>query len=199
MKKLISVAFLAINILAFSQYKEDSIQFEKISTEILTQGKAYTDLKDLSKNIGHRLSGSESYEKSVQWAAKKLKEAGADKVWLQEVMVPVWVRGKESLQFKTATGKWQKIKMLSLGNSEGTKGKDLDAEIIMVKSFEEFEKLSPDQVKGKAVFFNYQFKQKFVKTFHAYGDAAGYRVKAASLTAKRWKICHCSFTFIGIG
>lgn len=185
MKKWISVAFLAINIVAFSQYKEDSIQFEKISTEILTQGKAYTDLKDLSKNIGHRLSGSESYEKSVQWAVKKLKEAGADKVWLQDVMVPVWVRGKESLQFKTPSGKWQKIKMLSLGNSEGTKGKDLDAEIIMVKSFEEFEKLSPDQVKGKAVFFNYQFKQKFVKTFHAYGDAAGYRVKAASLTAKK--------------
>ena len=185
MKKIIGTSLLFLGMAAFGQSKEDSIQFSKISNEILNNGKSYTELRDLTQNIGHRLSGSEAYEKSVKWAEQKLREAGADKVWLQEVMIPVWTRGKESLQIKTADGKWKNLKMLSLGNSEGTGGKDVTGEIIVVKSMEEYNKLSPDQVKDKIVFFNYPFSQSFVETFRGYGDAAKYRVTAASLTAKK--------------
>lgn len=185
MKKIIGTSLLFLGMAVFGQSKEDSIQFSKISTEILNNGKGYTDLRDLSKNIGHRLSGSDAYEKAVKWAEQKLRDAGADKVWLQEVMVPVWTRGKESLQIKMADGKWKNLKMLSLGNSEGTAGKDVSGEIIIVKSMEEYDKLSADQVKDKIVFFNYPFSQSFVETFRGYGDAAKYRVTAASLTAKK--------------
>ena len=185
MKKILGTSLLLLGMTVFGQAKEDSIQFAKISTEILNNGKGYTELRDLTKNIGHRLSGSESYEKAVKWAEQKLRDAGADKVWLQEVMVPVWVRGKESLQIQTSGGKWKNLKMLSLGNSEGTGGKDVSGEIIMVKSMEEYEKLSPEQVKDKIVFFNYPFSQSYVETFRGYSDAAKYRVNAASLTAKK--------------
>ena len=184
MKKLLILPLFLGGIL-FAQTKEDSIQFRKISSHILTKGESYNDLRDLTKNIGHRLSGSESYEKSVKWAEAKLKEAGADKVWLQEVMVPVWVRGEESLHIKTAKGKWQNIKMLSLGNSEGTGGKDLFGEILMVNSFEEFEKLSDAQVKDKIVFFNFVWRHDHVEPFKAYSEAAKYRVNAAAETAKK--------------
>lgn len=169
----------------FSQTSQDSIQFKKISDEIFTNGKSYEDLRYLTKKIGHRLSGSEAYEKSVEWAAKTLREAGADKVWLQEVMVPVWIRGKESLQIKTSNGKWQNLKMLSLGNSEGTKGKDVEAEIIFVKNKEEFDKLSESDVNGKIVFFNFPFNQKYVSTMYAYRDAGLYRRSSASWAAKK--------------
>jgi len=185
MKRIIGTSLLFLGMAAFGQSKEDSIQFSKISNEILNNGKSYSELKDLTQNIGHRLSGSEAYEKSVKWAEQKLRDAGADKVWLQEVMIPVWTRGKESLQIKTADGKWKSMKMLSLGNSEGTGGKDATGEIIMVKSMAEYDKLSADQVKDKIVFFNYPFSQSFVETFKSYGDAAKYRVTAASLTAKK--------------
>jgi hypothetical protein len=185
MKKIIGTSLLFLGMAAFGQSKEDSVQFSKISTEILNNGKGYTDLKDLTKNIGHRLSGSPAYEKSVKWAEQKLRDAGADKVWLQEVMVPVWTRGKESLQIKTSDGKWKNLKMLSLGNSEGTGGKDVSGEIIIVKSMEEYDRLPADQVKDKIVFFNYPFSQSFVETFRGYSDAAKYRVTAAALTAKK--------------
>lgn len=185
MKKTLATAIIFLSLNIFAQTKEDSLKFSKISTEILNKGKAYTELKDLTKNIGHRLSGSESYEKSVQWAAQKLRDAGADKVWLQEVMIPVWERGKESLHIKTSNGKWQKLKMLSLGNSEGTRGKDVSGEIIMVKSLEEYEKLPAEKIKDKIVFFNYPFNQSFVQTFFGYGEASVYRRTAASLTAKK--------------
>jgi hypothetical protein len=42
--------------------------------------------------------------------------------------------------------------MLSLGNSEGTGGKDVSGEIIMVKSLEEYDKLPAEKVKDKIVF-----------------------------------------------
>lgn len=185
MKKLLGTSLLLLSLAVFGQVKEDSIQFSKISTEILNNGKGYTELRDLTKNIGHRLSGSEAYEKSVKWAEQKLKDAGADKVWLQEVMIPVWERGKESLQIKASNGTWKSLKMLSLGNSEGTDGKDISGEIIMVKSMEEYEKLPAEKVKDKIIFFNYPFSQSFVETFRGYGDAAKYRTTAASLTAKK--------------
>ncbi len=185
MKKIVATSLLLIGMVAFGQTKDDSIQFRKISTEILNNGKGYTELRELTKNIGHRLSGSEAYEKSVKWAEQKLRDAGADKVWLQEVMIPVWVRGKESLHIQTGNGKWKNLKMLSLGNSEGTGGKDVSGEIIMVKSMEEYDKLPAEKVKDKIVFFNYAFSQSFIETFKAYGDAAKYRTTAASLTAKK--------------
>jgi hypothetical protein len=185
MKKILRTSLLLFGLAAFGQSKEDSIQFRKISTEILNNGKGYNELRELTKTIGHRLSGSEAYEKSVQWAAQKLRDAGADKVWLQDVMIPVWVRGKESLHIRTSAGNWKSIKMLSLGNSEGTGGKDVSGEIIMVKSLEEYDELPAEKVKDKIVFFNYSFDQGNVQTFISYRDASPYRRTTASLTAKK--------------
>ncbi|WP_345988917.1 M20/M25/M40 family metallo-hydrolase [Chryseobacterium sp. Chry.R1] len=185
MKKLIGTTLALLSIATYAQAQGDSIQFSKISTEILNNGKGYEELRDLTQNIGNRLSGSEAYEKSVQWAAKELRNAGADKVWLQEVMIPVWKRGKESLYIKAGSGKPQSLKMLSLGNSEGTGGKDVSGEIVMVKSLEEFEQLPAEKVKGKIVFFNHPFDQNYVQTFIAYRDAGAYRRSAAALTAKK--------------
>ena len=186
MKKIINLSVLTLGVAFVSgQTKEDSIQFNRISTEILNNGKGYNELKELTKNIGNRLSGSQAYEESVKWAAQKLKDAGADKVWLQEVMIPVWERGKESLHIKTSNGSWKSLKMLSLGNSEGTGGKDVSGEIIMVKSLEEYDRLPAEKVKDKIVFFNYPFNQGHVQTFIAYREAGAYRRTAASLTAKK--------------
>lgn len=182
---IIKILPLFLGGILFSQNAVDSIQFKNISDEILVNGTAYENLRDLTQNIGHRLSGSAAYEKSTDWAVQKLKEAGADKIWKEEVMVPVWERGKESLQIKEGDGKWRSLKMLSLGNSEGTKGKDVEAEIVFVKNKEDFDKLPDAAIKGKIIFFNYAFNQKFISTGQAYGDAGKYRRGAASWAGKR--------------
>jgi carboxypeptidase Q len=184
MKKIL-LTFLFLPLFLQAQLQKDSIQFKKISDEILVNSYAYESLKELTKGIGNRLSGSDNYTLAVAWAEKKLIEAGAEKVWLQEVKVPVWVRGKENLHIKIGNKSWQTVNFLSLGNSQGTNGKDVEAEVLMVNSLEEFEKLSPNQVKDKAVFFNYKFRQEFVETMDGYGDAAKYRVITASKVASK--------------
>ncbi|WBS75088.1 M20/M25/M40 family metallo-hydrolase [Elizabethkingia meningoseptica] len=184
MKKLMLIPLFASGFF-FSQQKDDSLAFAKISSQILNHGEAYEELRDLTKNIGHRLSGSDAYEKATKWAVIQLKNAGADKVWLQPVKVPVWKRGKESLYIKTGNGQWQSVNMLSLGNSEGTNGKDLIGDIILVKTIEEFNALPDNAVKGKIVFFNYPFRQDFIQTFEGYGDIGKYRSSTASMVAKK--------------
>ena len=169
---------------ASNLYAQDSLQFRKISDEIMLHGTCYENLRVLCKNVGHRISGSPEAAKAVAWGEKAMKEAGADKVWLQAADVPYWYRGKESLSLNMGSG-YKKVRALSLGNSQGTDGKTLEAPIIMVHDFDEFKALPESAVKGKIVFFNYRFRQDFVFTFMGYGDAVKYRWASPSIAAQK--------------
>src|SRR5690606_21813036 len=124
--------------------------------------------------------------KAIHWGVKALKHAGADSVWLQPVEVPYWVRGKESLKIKFPdSGVWEEIQMLSLGNSEGTKGKILEAPIILIEDFDALKTLTEKEVSGKIVFYNHRFPQELINTFEAYGKAGAYRWLGPSLAAAK--------------
>lgn len=160
--------------------------FRQISDEIMLNGECYEDLRVLCKKIGHRLSGSPEAAKAVLWGQKTLEDAGADKVWLQPVDVPHWIRGKEKLTFKFSNDNaYTEVPTLSLGNAVGTNGKTLEAPIIMANSFEEFEALSKDEVKGKIVFFNYRFRHDLLHPFEGYGDAGPYRWRGPSIASAK--------------
>lgn len=155
----------------------------------MLHGECYEDLRYLCKSIGHRLSGSPQAAKAVEWAQEVMIETGADKVWLQPVNVPHWIRGKESLKIRFEGEKeFHEVTMLSLGNSVGTDGTLLQAPIVMFNSFEEYNKATPADIKGKIVFFNYRFRQDILHPFEGYGDAGPYRWhgpnKASSKGAK---------------
>jgi carboxypeptidase Q len=163
--------------------QEDSLMIRRIADEILVNGKAYDNLRILCKTVGPRLAGSPGMLKAEAWGVKTLKEAGADKVWLQECMVPRWVRGGKDEAYFTAAGKKVSLDVLALGNSKGTGAKGLSAPVILIHSFEELEQRK-DEIKGKIVFYNYKFNPRFVKTFQSYGDASRYRGQGASRAAK---------------
>jgi carboxypeptidase Q len=165
---------------------QDSLMFRHISDEIMLHGTCYDNLRVLCKSVGHRLSGSPEAAKAVSWGQKTMQQTGADKVWLQPADVPHWVRGKESLHLKYGKkGTYRDVTMLSLGNSQGTNGKVLEAPVIMVHNFDEFSNLTTEEVKGKIVFFNYRFRQDIINTFAGYGDAVKYRGAGASVAAEK--------------
>ena len=170
---------------AFAQ-KDDSLMFRKIADEILMHGQSYDNLRVLCKQVGNRISGSAGAEKAVAWGEKAMKAAGADSVRLLACDVPYWYRGKESLMLQYGKkGSFRKTTALSLGNSHGTDGKALEAEVLMVHNFDEFRSLPDDAVKGKIIFFNYRFRQDFVFTFQGYGDGVKYRWASPSIAASR--------------
>ncbi len=162
--------------------QEDSLQIRAIADEILEHGRAYENLRVLTKQVGARLSGSAGMYKAESWGKKTLEQDGADKVWLQECKVPHWVRGGKDEAYIAATQKIN-LDILALGNSVGTGPKGIKAPVILINSFDELE-LRKDEVKGKIVFYNYKFNNKLVKTFAAYADAGKYRGQGPSRAAK---------------
>ncbi len=159
-------------------------EFKRILDEITTNGTAYYNLGELTKGVGSRFSGTPGYEKAAQWAEKKLKDIGIEMIWRQEARVPVWVRGRESLQIKAANGDWKNIKMLSFGNSEGTGGKDLTGEIVIINSTAELNALSIGKLKDKIVFVNVPMDPRIINTSDSYLSTAKSKLISASVIAK---------------
>ncbi|HQZ74280.1 MAG TPA: M20/M25/M40 family metallo-hydrolase [Chitinophagaceae bacterium] len=173
--------------------QSDSAFIKQISNEILTNGKAYENLRYLTKKIGARLAGSPGMVKSEQWGLKVMQESGADKAWLQECMVPHWVRGgkdvasafylQASKQGINVSRIQKELDVVALGNSIGTGKNAVSAEVIVVNSFNELERRSAE-IKGKIVFYNYKFNDAYVNTFLSYRDAGQYRGQGPSRAAR---------------
>jgi carboxypeptidase Q len=191
MAKILVSLFLSLVCTTVFSQNEDSVLIKRISDEILTNGKAYENLRHLTKKIGGRLAGSQGMVQAEQWGLKVMQENGADKAWMQECLVPHWVRGgKDEATANYDDQRNRKIKsakrpldIIALGNSIGTGKSGLSAEVILVNSFEELEKRK-EAVKGKIVFYNYKFNDTYINTFHSYRDAGQYRGQGPGRAAK---------------
>ena len=134
--------FYFLILLSLLSYSQDEA---KISSQIksfydfsLTNGKSYLWLEHLSNQIGGRLSGSLNAERAVQWSKEELENLGLDKVWLQPVMVPKWVRGNfEYASIESSTGNSISVTICALGGSVATPNRGIRAEVIEVKSLDE--------------------------------------------------------------
>ncbi len=182
-KLLLLAAFLPLVSIA---QKTDSIFIRKIANDILINGKAYEQLRYLTKQIGGRLAGSPQMTMAENWGVKTLKELGADNAYLQECIVPHWVRGGEDkATVISVNGKKQKkqLDVLALGNSLGSGKKGITAEVIAVASYTELEQRK-EEVKDKIVFYNYPFNPTYFRPGQAYGEAGIYRRSGPSRAAK---------------
>jgi carboxypeptidase Q len=170
---------------SFSQYtKQDSIIVSQIGQHILTKSRAYTDLYGLCKKIGNRLSGSPQAELAVNWSKKLMQRYGADTVWLQPVKVPVWKRGIETLSLQW-DNEFVDVPMLSLGNTEGTNGEALIADIIEFTSLKALEAASEKVIKGKFVFLNVPFPKDVYNTFDGYSQIAKNRSAGITIASQK--------------
>ena len=138
----------------------DSLFIRRIANEMLLNGKAYENLRQLTKQVGGRLAGSPQMVKAENWGLSTLKQSGADTAYFQQCMVPHWIRGGvDQASVISIDDKKQKrnLEVLALGNSMGSGKNGVTAEVIAVSSFDDLEK-HKDEVKGKIVFYNYKFK-----------------------------------------
>jgi carboxypeptidase Q len=164
----------------------DSLFIKQISDDILQNGKSYEWLHQLTKGIGGRLAGSPQFAKAIDWGKKTFESIGVDKVYLQECMVPHWVRnGKDKAVITAVNNKLMTttLDVLALGNSLGTSNKGVNAEVFAVNDFEQLE-ANKEKLKGKIVFYNYHFNPTNISTFTSYSDAGKYRWTGASRAAK---------------
>lgn len=162
----------------------DSIFIRKIYNEGLTHAQSYENLRYLCKKIGPRLSGSANAQKAVDWGKKVMNSYGFDRVYLQEVMVPHWVRGQKESAFLIDGSIKTPIALAALGGSIATPKNGITANVIEVKSLAELKNLGEKVIKGKIVFFNRAFDPKHIETFLSYRDAVDQRGNGAIEAAR---------------
>lgn len=163
----------------------DEQQISRIYTTALTQGKAYDWLNYLSNQIGGRLSGSVQAQQAVDYTKMQLDLLGLDRVWLQPVMVPKWVRGTPEFAYlETAPGITSNVPICALGGSVATPLTGVKANVIEVKSNEDLATLGKSKIAGKIVFFNRPMDPAQINTFLAYSGAVDQRHSGAMEAAR---------------
>ena len=182
MKKFLFL-FLLINCNLI--YSQDETIIKNIFDAGFTKSKAYSWLDYLSNEIGGRLSGSYEAELAVKWSKKELDKLNFDKVWLQPVMVPRWVRGpKEFALIETEPGITFNVPVAALGGSVATPSVGIKSNVIELQSIAELEILGKEKIDGKIVFFNRPMDPKFLTTFTAYSTAVDQRALGAMEASK---------------
>src|SRR5947207_10189047 len=138
-------------------------ELKRLQHAALDSDHAYRQVAHLANNIGPRLSGSAQAAKAVEYVAGELKALGCE-VQLEKVMVPHWVRGEETaavVQFPgQAPDTTQKIVLCALGGSVATSAEGIEADLVVVKHFDELKSMPRERVAGKIVLFNYPFDKQ---------------------------------------
>jgi hypothetical protein len=172
-------------------YSEKTLEeMRKIQRASLQSDYGYNQTAYLSNNIGPRLTGSIQAERAVQYVAEEMRRLGLE-VRLQKLTVPHWVRGAERGELVEwsgmAVGSTQKIVLTALGGSIATDENGLLAEIVVVESFEELNRLGAKYIEGKIVLFNVKFDKTLAELNQAgaaYGQVSQYRGGGASAAAR---------------
>ena len=180
MKKYTLFILLLSMCFSFAQQQRDSLMLKSIYKTALLNGKAYDWLDHLTNQIGGRLSGSLNAERAVKWSKEELEKLNLDKVWLQPVLVPKWVRGpKEFALIETEPGVTFNVPITALGGSVATPSVGLKAEVVEVQNFEDLATLGRENIDGKIVFFNRPMQADLISTFSAYGGCVNQRYDGA--------------------
>ena len=140
--------------------------------EALSSSFAWDRLALIGDTFGSRLSGSQALEDAIQWAVAEMKKDGLDNVHTEPVKVPHWVRGRESVELTSPRP--MPLVMLGLGNSIGTPAEGIEAEVLVVRSFEELD-AAADRVRGRIVLYNAPFTN--------YGETVQFRSTGPSRAA----------------
>jgi len=167
------------------QHAGDSAFIRAIYDEALARGEAHENLRQLTKDIGHRLSGSQSAFDAMDWGRGVLEGYGADSVWVMPVEVPSWTRGTVAQAKAIIDGEEHTLHVTALGGSVGTPNDEaLRARVVQVKSLDRLGELPREEVEGRLVLFNRPMDPVLINTGAAYGGAVDQRGRGAIAAAE---------------
>ncbi|KAF1726458.1 M28 family peptidase [Pseudoxanthomonas japonensis] len=125
----------------------------QLREQALADDTGWKVVESLTTEIGPRLAGSEADAKAVAWAEAKFKALGFDKVWLEPVTFPKWVRRSEHAVVLGEHA--QPLTVTALG---GSPAGEVDAEIVRFADLAALEAAPEGSLAGKIAFVDYQMK-----------------------------------------
>lgn len=145
----------------------------RIIDAALSDSAAWNRIAELTDRFGHRLSGSESLERAIDWIIEEMRRDSLENVRGEPVIVPRWVRGEEYAEL--VSPRRARLAMLGLGGSVGTPRRGITAEVLVVGSHEELVSRAAE-ARGRIVLFDVPFTN--------YGATVQYRANAAVWAAQ---------------
>jgi carboxypeptidase Q len=152
------------------RYRADA---DRLIDAALRDSAAWKRIAELTDTFGHRLSGSASLERAIDWTLARMRTDGLENVRGEPAMVPRWVRGTESAELLLPRRK--PLPMSGLGGSIGTPAGGITAPVLVVTSFDDLTRQA-SAARGKIVLFDVPFTE--------YGQTVRYRVNGAREAAK---------------
>ena len=116
----------------------------------------FTRLATMCDTFGPRFTGSKNLESAIDWCLAEMKHDGFQNVRGEEVIVPRWVRGNESVELLSP--RRRTLPMLGLGGSVGTPPGGITADVLVVTGFDDL-KNRVAEAKGRIVLFNVPFTE----------------------------------------
>lgn len=182
--RLVCVLFCCF-LLTDTSAQSEAGTIKAIADEVMTNSKAYGNLRKLCKEVGPRVSGSVGAANAIEMTKAMLLNAGADTVYLQPCKVTHWQRGQKETAYLQAGNRTKiALQVCALGNSVATSPSGVRAGVIEVKNMEELKLLGRKQIEGKIVFFNLPMNPTYINTSKAYGESGAGRRAGPSQAAK---------------
>jgi len=158
-----------------SLYRSDA---DRLIEAALADSSAFERLAYMTDTFGPRFSGTQNLEDAIDWIIETMKEDGLSNVVGEEVMVPRWVRGEETLTLHTPHR--ARMDILGLGGSVSTPPGGITAEVLVVRDFDELEARA-EEAHGKIVLFNNDVWRGYDTTYRRQGAIRGARVGAVAI------------------
>ena len=145
----------------------------QLREQALQDGTAWQVVESLTTEIGPRLAGSEADARAVRWAEARFKALGYDKVWLQPVSFPKWVRRSERADVVGANA--QPLTLTALG---GSPGGTVEAEVVRFADLAALEAVPAGSLAGKIAFVDYRMER--ARDGSGYGPGSRVRSRGPS-------------------
>lgn len=139
----------------------------------LRDSAAWHRIAELTDRFGPRFSGTPELEAAIDWILEEMRRDGLENVRGEPVMVPRWVRGEESAEL--ISPRRARLHMLGLGGSIATPPEGIEADVLVVGSFEELADRA-EEARGKIVLYDVAFT--------SYGETVQYRTRGAVEAAR---------------
>ena len=150
--------------------RDDASRLAKAAT---ADSFAWLRLAELTDTYGNRISGSENLERAIDWAVEAMKADGLENVRKEPVMVPRWIRGPESAEI--ISPQRGQLSILGLGGTAATPAAGLEADVLVVTSFDEL-RAKQAEARGRIVLFDVAYT--------TYSETVTYRTGGARAAAQ---------------
>ncbi len=150
----------------------------KLREQALANDTGYRIVESLTTEVGARLAGSEADARAVQWAKAKFEALGYDRVWLEPVTFPKWVRRSESAAVVGMHE--QPLTITALG---GSPGGTVEAEVVRFEDLAALEAAAAGSLQGRIAFVDYQMPSARDGSGYAKGSAIRGKGPSAAIRA----------------